>query len=156
MKILLRHLRNLSLLPYRKAFLLLTFVPFLTYGQTKDHLVGTWKLDKAYSLRSNDFEVFNVEKHPFDTIHLDKDNSFYVRCSQIEVNAGPPKEERWTTVGQWDFKKKALLLTGRRGADNKEKLVDLKYRIILKDNSLYINYGKINRSERIYVRYFRL
>jgi|GEM_PF-5960576 hypothetical protein len=138
-----------------RILLLLTLLPALTFGQSKDNLIGTWKLDKAYILKHNDFEVLAVEKHPYDTIHLNNDNSFYIKCYEHETKVYPSKEERWTINGKWDYKKNSLWLTDRSITD-KEKLKDLKYRIILKDNTLYINYGKTSDSENIYVGYYRL
>jgi hypothetical protein len=138
-----------------RLLLLLTFLSASTFGQSEDDLIGTWRLDKAYTLKNNAFEVFNAEKHPYDTIHFDKDNSFYIRCHQYETKAHPIKEH-WIIKGQWGFKKNSLYFTHRIRTDKDEKLKDLKYRIILKDNALYINYGKKTDPEKIYVKYYKL
>jgi len=138
-----------------RLLLLLILLPALTFGQSKDNLIGTWKLDKAYILKHNEFEVLDVEKHPFDTIHLNNDNSIYIKCYQHKTKVYPSREERWTINGHWDYRKNSLWFTDRTRTE-KEKLRDVKYRIILKDNALYINYGKTSDSEKIYVRYYRL
>jgi len=139
-----------------RLLLLISLLPILTFGQSKDDLIGTWILDKAYILKNKDFEVFNVEKHPYDTIHFNKDNSFYIKCQQYETKVYPSKEERWTINGQWEYKKNSLRFTDRSRTDKEEKLMDVKNRIILQDNILYINYGKTSDSRQIYVRYYRL